>query len=105
MCQIYDHTDHVIADAWVDEVARDFADREMPLEVRRLGRSTARWRDQIIAWHRLHVSNGPIEAVNNLVKRVKRVAFGMRNSAHYRMRSLLCAGEPHRDLLGTITPP
>ena len=84
---------------------RDFADREMPDEVRRLGRSIARWRDQIIAWHRSHVSNGPTEAVNNLVKRVKRVAFGMRNFEHYRIRSLLYAGRPNWALLGTPTPP
>ena len=103
--QIYDHTDHQLAAEWVDEIVRDFADREMPLEVRRLGRSIARWRDQIIAWHRSHVSNGPTEAVNNLVKRVKRVAFGMRNFAHYRIRSLLYAGKPNWTLLGTITPP
>jgi len=57
--QIYDHTDSQLAAEWLDEIVRDFADREMPLEVRRLGRSIARWRDQIIAWHRSHVSNGP----------------------------------------------
>jgi transposase len=103
--QIYDHTDHQLATDWVDEIVRDFADREMPPEVRRLGRSIARWRDQIIAWHRSHVSNGPTEAVNNLVKRVKRVAFGMRNFAHYRIRSLLYAGKPNWALLDGITPP
>jgi hypothetical protein len=35
----------------------------MPLEVRRLGRTIKRWRDQIVAWHRSHVSNGPTEAI------------------------------------------
>lgn len=89
----------------MEEILRDFADREMPPEVRRLGRSIARWRDQIVAWHQSHVSNGPTEAVNNLVKRVKRVAFGMRNFANYRIRSLLYAGTPKWALLDTITPP
>ena len=103
--QIYDHTDPELATDWVDEIVRDFADRDMPLEVRHLGRAIARWRDQIIAWHRSHVSNGPTEAVNNLVKRVKRVAFEMRNFAHYRIRSLLYAGKPNWALLDTITPP
>jgi transposase len=103
--QIYDHTDQALAVEWVDEIVRDFADREMPDEVRRLGRSIARWRDQITAWHRSHVSNGPTEAVNNLVKRVKRVAFGMRNFDHYRIRSLLYAGRPNWTLLNTLTPP
>lgn len=103
--QIYDHNDHLLAQAWVDEIVRDFADTEMPPEVRRLGRTIARWRHQIVAWHRSHVSNGPTEAVNNLVKRVKRVAFGMRNFAHYRVRSLLYAGKPNWNLLDSLTPP
>jgi transposase len=103
--QTYDHTDPELAEAWVDEIVRDFADREMPPEVRRLGRTIGRWRHQIVAWHRSHVSNGPTEAVNNLVKRVKRVAFGMRNFRHYRIRSLLYAGKPNWTLLNQLTPP
>ena len=103
--QIYDHTDHQLAVAWVDEIVRDFADGEMPFEVRRLGRTIAKWRTQIVAWHRSHVSNGPTEAVNNLVKRVKRVAFGFRRFDHYRIRSLLYAGKPNWTLLDTLTPP
>ena len=103
--QIYDHSDPVLAEAWVDEIVRDFADRDMPLEVRRLGRTIKRWRDQIVAWHRSHVSNGPTEAVNNLVKRVKRVAFGIRQFRNYRIRALLYAGRPNWDLLDQLTPP
>ena len=103
--QIYDHTNAELAVEWVDQIIVDFADREMPPEVRRLGRTIGRWREQIVAWHRSHVSNGPTEAVNNLEKRVKRVAFGMRNFAHYRIRSLLYAGKPNWALLDSITPP
>ena len=43
--------------------------------------------------------------MNILVKRVKRVAFGMQNFANYRIRSLRYTGRPNWDLLGTITPP
>jgi transposase len=103
--QIYDHTDHRLATDWVDEIVRDFADSEMPFEVRRLGRTIAKWCSPIVAWHRSYVSNGPTEAVNNLVKRVKRVAFGFRRFAHYRLRSLLYAGRPNWTLLDTLTPP
>jgi len=103
--QIYDHTDPALARDWVDEIARDFTDDTMPLEVRRLGRTIGRWRDQIVAWHDAHVSNGPTEAINNLVKRVKRVAFGFRRFKHYRIRALLYAGKPNWALLDTITPP
>jgi len=103
--QLYEHTDVALAAVWIDGTIRDFADREMPAEVRRLGRTIRRWRDQIIARHRSHVTNGPTEAVNNLIKRVKRVAFGMRNFRHYRIRSLLYAGRPNWTLLEAITPP
>ncbi len=64
----------------------------------------ARWAHQIAAWHRSRVSNGPTEAVNNLIQRVKRIAFGFRNFANYRIRSLLYAGRPNWALLATITP-
>ena len=42
--------------------------------------------------------------MNNLIKRVKRIAFGFRNFANYRIRSLLYAGRPDWALLATITP-
>jgi len=87
--QIYDHTDHELAAEWVTEIGRDFTDPEMPFEVRRLGRTITRWADQITAWHLSHVSNGPTEAVNNLAKRIKRVAFGLVNFRHHRVRCLL----------------
>lgn len=102
--QIYDHTDAQLAAEWVDEIGRDFTDETMPFDVRRLGRTIRRWRDQILAWHQAHVSNGPTEAINNLVKRVKRAAFGFRRFEHYRIRALLYAGQPNWDQLPTITP-
>ena len=44
------------------------------------------------------------EAVNNLIKRIKRIGFGFRRFAHYRLRVLLYAGRPNWDRLATITP-
>ncbi|WP_419947348.1 transposase [Candidatus Poriferisodalis sp.] len=63
-----------------------------------------RWTQHIVAWHRARVSNGPTEALSNLIKRVKRIAFGFRSFASYRIRSLLHAGKPNRAPLATITP-
>jgi transposase len=80
------------------------ADEGWPPEVRSLGRTLKRWRDQIIAWHKLHITNGPTESMNNLAKRVKRVAFGFRSFKNYRIRALLYAGKPDWSLLATITP-
>ena len=42
--------------------------------------------------------------VNNLIKRVKRAAFGFTSFRNYRIRSLLYAGKPNWDLLATIRP-
>ena len=103
--QIYDHSDVELAAAWVAEIGRDFTDESMPFEVRRLGRTIAKWAAQIVAWHQSHVSNGPTEAINNLVKRVKRTAFGFRRFEHYRIRALLYAGKPNWSLLDQLTPP
>lgn len=33
-------------------------------------------------------TNGPIEALNDLIELIKRVAFGMRRLRHYRVRAL-----------------
>ncbi len=40
------------------------------------------------------VSNGPTEAINNLVIRVKRAAFGFRRFAHYRIRACSTPANP-----------
>ena len=51
-----------------------------------------------------HVTNGPTETVNNLLRRVKRAAFGFMSFRNYRTRALLYDGKPDWNLLATITP-
>ena len=63
------------------------------------------WHSQIVAWHHAQVSNGPTESANNLIKHVKRVAFGFRNFRNYRTRILFYAGKPNPNLLPNLTPP
>jgi transposase len=100
--RIYQQPDATAATDWIDQITRDFAERWMPPEVRRLGRTLRAWKSQIVAWHDARVSNGPTEAINNLIKRVKRVAFGFRRFDHYRIRALLYAGKPNWRVLGSI---
>jgi hypothetical protein len=50
------------------------------------------------------VTNGPTESMNNLAKRIKRVAFGMTSFRNWRIRVLLYAGRPDWSMLPTITP-
>jgi transposase len=104
VASIYDHQDPDLAAAFVERLGRDLQDESCPVEARSLGRTLIRWKDQIAAWHKAHVSNGPTEAANNLIKRVKRVAFGFTRFRNYRIRVLLYAGRPNWDLLATIAP-
>ena len=93
-----------LAGAYLGELADNLTDTDSPPEPRRLGRTLSRWHTPIVNWHRARVSNGPTEAINNLIKRVKRAAFGFRRFAHYRIRALLYAGRPNWALLATVTP-
>jgi transposase len=101
---IYDYVNYKTALAFVTRLGKDLQDESYPLEVRSLGRTLTRWRFQIAAWHKSHVTNGPTEAANNLIKRVKRAAFGFRSFTNYRIRALLYAGKPDWSLLSAITP-
>ena len=68
------------------------ADADIP-ELLRLARTISAWQDQLLAYFTTdRTSNGPTEAVNLLIKRIKRVGFGFRNFANYRLRLLLHCG-------------
>ena len=89
---IYDITDPEVGAATVAQLAADLQDPAMPAEINRLGRTIWRWRDPISAWHTARVTNAPTEAANNLVKRVKRAAFGFTNFANTHSGRALLAG-------------
>ena len=93
-----------VAGEFIDELIIDMDDPCWPVEVRSLARTLRRWRDEIVAWHATRISNGPTEAANNLIKRVKRVAFGFTSFRNYRVRSLLYAGRPNWSLLDSVIP-
>jgi transposase len=102
--ELYSHTDAKLALEWVDQLSADMRDASCPPEIRQLGRTLRRWRTQIAAWHEAQVTNGPTETMNGLAKRIKRVAFGMTNFVHWRIRVLLYAGKPDWSKLATVTP-
>jgi transposase len=90
------------ARAILDELQRHCRKKAMPPEVQKLGRTLHTWFDKIANFHLARVSNGPTEALNNLVKRIKRIGFGFRNFENYRIRALLYAGRPNWRVLGSI---
>jgi transposase len=62
-------------------------------ELSRLARTVGVWEAEILAFHLTEgCSNGPTEAVNLLIKKVKRVGHGFRNFDNYRLRLLLHCG-------------
>jgi transposase len=62
-------------------------------ELSRLARTVQAWEAEILAFHVTNgCSNGPTEAVNLLIKKVKRLGHGFRNFTNYRLRLLLHCG-------------
>ena len=62
-------------------------------ELSRLARTVRAWETEVLAFHLTGgCSNGPTEAVNLLIKKVKRVGHGFHNFANYRLRLLLHCG-------------
>jgi len=68
------------------------ANVEIP-ELTRLAGTIDRWRDEVLAFHTTGgASNGPTEAVNLLIEKIRRIGHGYRNFTHYRRRLLLGCG-------------
>jgi transposase len=62
-------------------------------ELSRLARTVGAWQTEILAWHQTAgCSNGPTEAINLLIKKIKRLGHGFRNFNNYRLRLLLHCG-------------
>lgn len=88
---IYLTDDPVEAATLLDRVIAGCASDEVP-EIQSLGRTLSHWREEILAHHATGASNGPTEAMNLLVKKVKRCGHGFRSFRNYRLRVLLYCG-------------
>jgi hypothetical protein len=93
--------DTVKAAREVLELLYAWADSGDVAQMRRFARTVRRWQTEILAWHATDgASNGPTEAVNLLIKKIKRVGHSFRNFDNYRLRLLLHCAWP-----GKINPP
>jgi transposase len=62
-------------------------------ELARLARTFTTWREEFLAYFTAgRISNGPTEAINLLIKKIKRVGHGFRNFDNYRLCLLLHCG-------------
>jgi transposase len=89
-----------LARQWLDALITECRAGSGP-EVRGMARTLVQWREAILAWHTTGYTNGPVEGLNSLIKKIKRVAAGFRNFANYRLRILLACSACNWALLGT----
>lgn len=52
-----------------------------------------------LAFHTTRVSNGPVEGLNSIIKKLKRIGAGFRRFENYRCRILLACGNINWALL------
>ena len=92
LCLAYAKTDLAAGRAHADALIDKLLDCPVP-EVARLGRTLAVWRKEFLAYFDTdRASNGPTEAVNLLVEKIRRIGHGYRRFDHYRLRLLLHCG-------------
>ncbi len=89
--EVYAVEDPNDAQRLLDAVLEECKTSEVP-ELRRLGGTLKRWSTEVINHHRTGTSNGPTEAMNLLVKKIKRSGCGFTNFEHYRLRLLAHCG-------------
>lgn len=61
-------------------------------EVRRLGRTSKRWRNEALDLHKTSLSNGLVEWLNSIIKKLNRIASGFASYQNYRCRILRACG-------------
>jgi transposase len=66
-----------------------------------MARTLVQWHP-ILARHTTGHTNGPVEGLNSLIKKLTRVAAGFRSFTNYRLRILLACGGCNWTFLGTL---
>jgi len=94
---VYLTDDADIAATKLEEAIAWCTEAESGPELARLAKVLRRWRAQILAHHSTGASNGPVEAMNLLIKQVKRSGRGFRSFENYRLRILLAGGRRRRE--------
>ena len=70
-----------------------YAEHAQVPEVLTLAKAVSAWEAQILAYHDTDgASNGPTEAVNLFIEKVRRIGHGFRSFSNYRLRLLLACG-------------
>lgn len=102
--QVYLTDDINMATVMLGRAIKACRDDHVP-EIRSLGRTLSKWWTEILNHHRTGASNGPTEAMNLQVKKIKRGGQGFHCFKNYRLRVLLYAGGCDWSKLTTPTRP
>lgn len=70
----------------------DYAASAGTPEVARLARTIRRWEPQVLNYFTTQRTNARSEAQNLITEKLRRIAHGLRNFEHYRLRLLLHSG-------------
>lgn len=70
---------------WLDD-----AESSTIKEFKKPVKTLRQWHEYISNSFKLNISNGPVEGKNNLIKTLKRIAFGFRNLRNFKERIILC---------------
>jgi transposase len=92
LCRLYSCRSRYAAEQHLHRWLVHCADSNIP-ELHRLARTLDTWRSELLAYFETGgLSNGPTEAINALIKKIKRIGHGFRNFTNYRLRLLLHCG-------------
>ena len=92
LCRLYHCRSRYAAEHHLYRWLMHCAETNIP-ELHRLARTLDTWRTELLAYFDTGgLSNGPTEAVNALIKKIKRIGDGYRNFTNYRLRLLLHCG-------------
>jgi transposase len=92
LCRLYSCRSRYAAEQHLHRWLVHCADSNIP-ELHRLARTLDIWRCELLAYFDTGgLSNGPTEAINALIKKIKRIGHGFRNFTNYRLRLLLHCG-------------
>ena len=89
---VYTTKDPELAAEYLAEFYNEVDEWQIP-EAKRLARTIRAWECELLNWHHSGgTSNGPTEAVNLLIEKLRRLGHGFRNQDNYRLRLLLACG-------------
>lgn len=63
-------------------------------EFLKLAKTIKKWRKEILNYFRAFLTSGPVEAIINKIKLIKRITYGLPNFEHLRARILIECGRP-----------